>query len=79
MFSTLRIWKLTGLLLLINISMFAIEALNGVSILSPRMGDLLIWGALYLGRLRRILLWSPLLSGDVYQCRISGKLTQHYS
>jgi rhomboid protease GluP len=47
MFSTLRIWKLTGLLLLINVSMFVIEALNGVSIFSPRMGDLLIWGANY--------------------------------
>jgi rhomboid protease GluP len=47
MFSILRIWKLTALLLLINISMFVIEALNGVSIFSPRMGDLLIWGANY--------------------------------
>ncbi|MDE2419839.1 MAG: rhomboid family intramembrane serine protease [Gammaproteobacteria bacterium] len=47
MFSTLRIWKLTGLLLLINISMFVIEILSGVSLFSPRMGDLLIWGANY--------------------------------
>jgi rhomboid protease GluP len=47
MFSTLRIWKLTGLLLLINVSMFVIEVVNGVSIFSPRMGDLLIWGADY--------------------------------
>ena len=47
MFATLRIWKLTGLLLLINISMFVIEVLNGVSIFSPRMGDLLVWGANY--------------------------------
>lgn len=47
MFSTLRVWKLTGLLLLINISMFVIEVLNGVSLFSPRMGDLLLWGANY--------------------------------
>jgi rhomboid protease GluP len=47
MFSTLRIWKLTGLLLLINVSMFVLEALYGVSLFSPRMGDLLIWGANY--------------------------------
>lgn len=47
MFSTLKIWKLTGLLLLINVTVFIIEALNGVSIFSPTMKDLLIWGANY--------------------------------
>ena len=47
MFSTLRIWKLTGLLLLINVSVFVLEVLSGVSIFSPRMGDLLLWGANY--------------------------------
>jgi rhomboid protease GluP len=47
MFSTLRIWKLTGFLLLINVSVFVLEVLSGVSILSPRMGDLLLWGANY--------------------------------
>lgn len=47
MFSTLRIWKLTGLLLLINVSVFVIEVLNGVSIFSPTLADLLRWGANY--------------------------------
>ncbi len=47
MFSTVRIWKLTGILLLINISIFVLEVLSGVSVFSPRMGDLILWGANY--------------------------------
>lgn len=47
MISTLKFWKLTGLLLLINVTVFVIEALSGVNILSPMMKDLLIWGANY--------------------------------
>lgn len=47
MISTLKIWKLTGVLLLINVTVFVIEALSGVSILSPTVQDLLIWGANY--------------------------------
>jgi rhomboid protease GluP len=47
MFSTLKIWKLTGLLLLMNVTVFIIETLNGVSIFSPTLKDLLIWGANY--------------------------------
>ena len=47
MISILKIWKLTGLLLLVNVAVFALEALNGVNILSPTVKDLLIWGANY--------------------------------
>lgn len=47
MISILKIWKLTGLLLLINVAVFVLEALNGVNILSPTVKDLLIWGANY--------------------------------
>ncbi len=47
MISTLKIWKLTGLLLLINVTVFVIEVLSGVSILSPTVKDLLVWGANY--------------------------------
>ena len=47
MISTLKIWKLTGLLLVINVTVFVLEALSGVNILSPLMKDLLVWGANY--------------------------------
>ncbi|GAC1372808.1 MAG: rhomboid family intramembrane serine protease [Aquirhabdus sp.] len=47
MISTLKIWKLTGLLLLINVTVFVLEALSGVNILSPTVKDMLIWGANY--------------------------------
>lgn len=47
MISTLKIWKLTGLLLLINMTVFVMETLSGVSILNPTVKDLLIWGANY--------------------------------
>lgn len=47
MISMLKIWKLTGLLLLINVTVFVLEALSGVNILSPSVKDLIIWGANY--------------------------------
>lgn len=47
MISTLKIWKLTGLLLLINVTVFVLETLAGVNILSPTVKDLLVWGANY--------------------------------
>ncbi len=47
MISTLKIWQLTGLLLLINVTVFVLETLSGVSILSPTVKDLLVWGANY--------------------------------
>lgn len=47
MISTLKIWKLTGILLLLNVTVFVLEALSGVSILSPSVKELLIWGANY--------------------------------
>lgn len=47
MISTLKIWKLTGLLLLINVTVFVAETLSGISILSPTVKDLLVWGANY--------------------------------
>jgi len=47
MISTLKIWKLTGILLLINVTVFVLETLNGVNVLSPNIKDLLNWGANY--------------------------------
>ena len=47
MISTLKIWKLTGLLLLINMSVFVLETFSGISIFNPTVKDLRFWGANY--------------------------------